>query len=295
MQPDVTIVGCGVAGLHAAYPLVKSGARVLMLDAGETPKKKFGLRYPLLGGRAGYARVHKEDGKVMVESFVAGGLSEIWGGVCERFNEQELHAAGLPKLDAHYDEVSKRIGLTGSFSDYHGNTSLKELQTYPNFEYRREFVKEIPKISKFVVLACGAIGTAKLLGRKAAFYKGNTVYGCLSLKNLPLKGLHPVAAFSVGESYVLLYHPLPLIIIADVRGPSTNLLQFGLLPLVKKRFPDGSASHYAGGVKVDQNGQFKEGVYVADSSGWKALPAKPIAITIMANANRIGTHIASLL
>ncbi|MSU74475.1 hypothetical protein EXS57_01715 [Candidatus Kaiserbacteria bacterium] len=296
MQRDVTIIGCGVAGLHAAYPLVQAGVRVRMLDAGETPTKKFGWRYPLLGRRAGFARLRKEGERVIVESFVAGGLSEIWGGVCEQLNEEELRAAGLPVLDEHYRIVSERIGLQkGTLSEYRGHTTLEELKTYPNFEYKRELVKEIPHDSRFTVLACGAIGTARLLGKQTAFYKSNTLFICISTRRRPLGGLRPISAFSVGASYVLLYSILPYIVVADVRGPRVNLRQLGLWPLMSKRLPEGITSHYAGGVDVDSNGKFREGIYVADAAGWRALPAKPIAITIMANANRIGSYIAQLL
>ena len=296
MPADVTIVGCGVAGLSAAYPLVKAGARVVMLDAGETPVKKFGWHYPLLGSRAGFAHIHKDGkGRVLVESFVPGGLSEVWGGVCERFNDADLRAAGLPRLDEHYDTIARRIGLTGKFSTYRGHTTLEELKTHPNFEYRKEFVTDIPRASRFTILACGAIGTAKLLKKQTRFYKGNTLYVCVSARRRPLRDLKPAEAFSVGESYVLLYSVLPYIVVVDVRGPRVDLRAQGLYPLARKRLPDGSTAHYAGGIKVDPDGKYADGVYVADASGWTALPAKPITLTIMANANRVGEHVARLL
>lgn len=295
MQPDVIIVGCGVAGLHAAYVLVDAGMQVRMLDAGETPKKKFGLRYPLLGRRASFASLRSEGEKVIIESFVAGGLSEIWGGVCERFTDEELEATGLPALGKEYDIVSKRIRLKEKeLSTYHGHTTLKELRTRPNFEYRRERVHELPT-APYVIIACGAVNTAELLQKKAVFYKGNTFTFCFSKRKIPLKGLRPAEWFSVGSSYVILYSILPGFVIADVRGPVVDLLSLGLYPFFSKTFREGSTSHYAGGVKVDKNGKYSEGVYVADSAGWLALPAKPIALTIMANANRIGAHIAELL
>ena len=34
---DVIVVGSGPAGVSAAFPLVESGLRVLMVDGGETP------------------------------------------------------------------------------------------------------------------------------------------------------------------------------------------------------------------------------------------------------------------
>ncbi len=55
----------------------------------------------------------------------------------------------------------------------------------------------------------------------------------------------------------------------------------------------GASVHYAGGVEVLQNGALAEHarIYIADSAGWKALPAKPSALTLMANANRVGEEV----
>ncbi|MBI2021926.1 FAD-binding protein [Candidatus Daviesbacteria bacterium] len=84
----------------------------------------------------------------------------------------------------------------------------------------------------------------------------------------------------------------------------------GLIALKTLYPPSGDASHYAGGVPIvssnektnyplytNSNGQLNlsERVYVADGALWKALPAKPPGLTLMANANRIGTNIANLL
>jgi NAD(P)-binding Rossmann-like domain len=295
MRPDVTIIGAGMAGLHAACPLVEAGVNVLMLDAGEEPRNKFGFGYPLLGYRARYARLRTEHGKRIIESFVAGGLSEIWGGVCERFDAEELQAAGLPNLDEDYDIVSKRIGLSGTFVHYKGHTTLGELKQYPNFKYRKNFVTEIPLDAGIVIVACGAVNTAKLLGSRATFYKGNQLYFCLSSQRLPFGGLHPVSAFPLGASYVLLYSLFPFTSIVDLRGPQVDLRSQGMWPFFHLTFPDGNASHYGGGVKVDKHGKYREGVYVADAAGWQSLPAKPIALTIMANANRIGRYIRDTL
>lgn len=60
--------------------------------------------------------------------------------------------------------------------------------------------------------------------------------------------------------------------------------------------------HYAGGVpfttipgklSTDRNGRLHQAnrIYIADSSTWKALPAKPPALTIMANASRVGKNV----
>lgn len=81
------------------------------------------------------------------------------------------------------------------------------------------------------------------------------------------------------------------------------LLSLGVIPLKVVATPLGSSAHYAGGVPNTKNESFPlrvndlgelaqiDNVYIADASTWKALPAKPPALTIMANANRIGKEV----
>lgn len=79
-----------------------------------------------------------------------------------------------------------------------------------------------------------------------------------------------------------------------------QLRVLGLFSL--KKVNDYTTAHYAGGVpfqqkegklSVDVKGKLHQAkrVYVADSSTWRALPAKPIALTIMANASRVGKNV----
>ena len=82
------------------------------------------------------------------------------------------------------------------------------------------------------------------------------------------------------------------------------LFQLGLVPLTTISNQPGSASHYAGGVPIstsqthdrictDTFGRLQNSkhIFIADSATWNALPAKPPALSIMANAHRIGCHI----
>jgi choline dehydrogenase-like flavoprotein len=86
------------------------------------------------------------------------------------------------------------------------------------------------------------------------------------------------------------------------------LRALGLVPLSMVRNQFGATSHYAGGVPyadaagtdpmtTNRLGQVRgmERVFIVDSASWRALPAKPSALTIMANAIRIGTHIRKQL
>lgn len=81
---------------------------------------------------------------------------------------------------------------------------------------------------------------------------------------------------------------------------SYQLRSLGLFPL--KAIYDRITSHYAGGVpfqkkpgklSVDENGKLHQAnrIYVADSSTWRFLPSKPLTLTIMANASRVGKNV----
>lgn len=79
-----------------------------------------------------------------------------------------------------------------------------------------------------------------------------------------------------------------------------KIQSFGLLPM--KTITSNVTSHYAGGVSfqskqgklsTDSKGRLHQAkrIYIADSSTWKVLPAKPPTLTIMANAARVGKNV----
>lgn len=152
-----------MAGVHAAYPLVHSGKRVLMLDGGvraaALPHPGKGKDFeevritddeqhrlflgdeleaivPVVGGShassmTSGARAYvseqtsqrlplRGEGVDIVQTLAQGGLSEAWGGVCAVFTENELESAGLPVADMsrHYQEVMRRIGISGDEAGY---------------------------------------------------------------------------------------------------------------------------------------------------------------------------------
>jgi hypothetical protein len=107
------------------------------------------------------------------------------------------------------------------------------------------------------------------------------------------------------------------LLINNIKKPENNtnvvrkivkfLFSLGLIPLKVVRTPDGSTAHYASGIpfikqgeryalNADDNGKLLENdsIYIADASTWRALPARPPALTIMMNAYRIGKGIANL-
>jgi len=84
----------------------------------------------------------------------------------------------------------------------------------------------------------------------------------------------------------------------ELWGIKMLLLKLGLLPLKTVSNPFGSTAHYAGGAPIDNKTSplstnsdcclnQDNNIYIADSATWRALPAKPPALTIMANANRV--------
>lgn len=88
-----------------------------------------------------------------------------------------------------------------------------------------------------------------------------------------------------------------------LREIKKQLFRLGLIPLKVVETPFGSTAHYAGGVPNTTNSSAPlrttprgkviqlPNVYVADAATWTALSAKPPALTIMANARRIGFEV----
>lgn len=86
----------------------------------------------------------------------------------------------------------------------------------------------------------------------------------------------------------------------ELKKIKQQLKALGLIPL--KTVGDYITSHYSGGIpyqgkrgkiSADKNGKLYQAkrIFIADSSTWRALPAKPPTLTIMANAARIGKKV----
>jgi len=161
MAYDVAIVGTGPAGVSAAWPLVRSGLKVLLLDAsaGELPGPPVGeyfelrrrdrnqaswltgtdfetwldrgasspkLRVPTLRPVFdGFVEANRieTDNFTAVGSLAAGGLSNAWGCGVARYDATELQTFPLSpaELDESFASVSQRIGLSG-----HSNDALRD-------------------------------------------------------------------------------------------------------------------------------------------------------------------------
>lgn len=154
---DVIIVGSGPAGVSAAFPLVESGLRVLMVDGGQKatippPKEPFlssrekdfdqwrwmvGESFHALQIRESVSpklRVptHEyvfnkflETNKIVSQNFMTvgslatGGLSNAWGCGVARLSETELSEfpCNASDLNYSYETVARRIGISGRSDD----------------------------------------------------------------------------------------------------------------------------------------------------------------------------------
>jgi choline dehydrogenase-like flavoprotein len=146
---DVIVIGSGPAGVSAAWPLVKAGVRVLMLDAsgndplptppmpdtmdhwrgssdrwrhelgergaiedaGRSPKFTTPLARATLTGFAEAARLTTRD-YVAVGSLAAGGLSRIWGALALAPADLGPWGAEAAAMAAAFTRVEARIGVT---------------------------------------------------------------------------------------------------------------------------------------------------------------------------------------
>jgi choline dehydrogenase-like flavoprotein len=145
IDADIIVVGSGPAGVSAAWPLVRAGLKVMMIDASQgqdvkptgdwsdsfgrdlgaladsdTISPKFGtsLAQSVLAGFA--ARNHLATKNFFAAGSLAqGGLSKIWGALVETFDAEEL--AGFPfeaaALAPSYAAIKARIGVTRESKD----------------------------------------------------------------------------------------------------------------------------------------------------------------------------------
>lgn len=187
-QFDAVVVGSGPAGAHAAYPLVKAGLNVAMIDGGledlkkETKQiiidtigtngKKTSHAFDLIKEKNAifektYDLLKIKSNIEIVQSLAKGGLSETWHGICDFFSDSELEAIGLPhnEIKREYDGISKLIKLQFSSPlDLHSKVllakatrnTIKENTIYQVpmvFSYRTSsFIEELKRCKNFVYI-----------------------------------------------------------------------------------------------------------------------------------------------
>jgi len=197
-QFDVVIVGSGPAGVHAAFPLVKRGLKVAIVDAGLDSTKQDGRLRDLSSARitpqsraygllqessfvfnTTYELLKIHSQTEIIQSLAKGGLSELWHGICDFFTPAELIRIGLPadKILSEYGEVAQRIKLaTGLRLDSHGrklwalsrkNPSIKRfLYKAPRaFPYRtRSVIKYFKRFGNFIYIPNHLVSTVREKG-----------------------------------------------------------------------------------------------------------------------------------
>ena len=208
---DCIIVGSGICGVHAAYPLVERGLRVAMLDVGiigETEKRDertfedirrtepeqykiflgndfsgidlggdharamvSGRRSHVASGGDIYAPIEQGTTQVL-QSFARGGLSEAWSGACEFFESEELQAAGLPDLKTHYQTIIDRIGVSGKREGYRLQPAPNIDETFSSLFARYKAREERVRLAGFSLeQPMYAMLTQDLDGRSAQTYR----------------------------------------------------------------------------------------------------------------------------
>ena len=148
---DVVIVGSGPSGVHAAYPLIRAGLQVAMIDGGLNSKIALKKTDQLLKIKSNIE---------IAQSLAKGGLSEIWPGICDYFNKEELTRIGLPinEILKEYPVVSDLIKLKIKPNlDIHGKSILGSHQNVYRlptaFPYRTSLiVDDFKKFKNFTYI-----------------------------------------------------------------------------------------------------------------------------------------------
>ncbi len=156
IEAEFIIVGSGPAGVNAAWPLVRAGRSVVMIDAAETalPAPPRGDVHTLRLDRNRWRRVLGADFETLrapddwtpalttpralavlntaangesprlenytvARSRIAGGLSTLWGANCSAFDAADLTGFPLSANDLaeSYRAVAERIGISGAQDD----------------------------------------------------------------------------------------------------------------------------------------------------------------------------------
>lgn len=129
---DVVIVGSGPAGIHSAYPLIKSGVKTAIIDAGLNnnmrDEKLIGSLQTTFNQKSNafdlikkashvfnktYSLLRIKSNIEIIQSLAKGGLSEHWHGICDFFSSEELNQVGIPpnEIEKEYAEIAKLINL----------------------------------------------------------------------------------------------------------------------------------------------------------------------------------------
>ena len=168
---DVLIIGSGPAGVSAAWPLVQSQKKILMLDVGFTEfnnvKESYTNQDSSPKARAPeFSYVFRDFKKfynlntnkfTVNGSLAKGGLSNAWSTLVSSFTEEEFEKFPFDRKDIleSYKAVGKRIGISGEkngdLSDWLGieyltqsNLSLHPLieKILKNYQNKKNYISD---------------------------------------------------------------------------------------------------------------------------------------------------------
>lgn len=254
---DVVLVGSGPAGVSAAFPLLEAGLRVLMVDGGKTPpvpapngqfldlRQRQRDQFDWMVGSdfhalrhdgaispkfrtptqayvfEDYARANRIEAKsfIAVGSLARGGLSNAWGCGVAKLSGDELSDFPFPHqaLDASYEAVALRIGVSGAVQDDLSSelgldqyaqppVALDPLQSRLLAQY--EMHRKASVAAGFRMgRARSAVLTQAKDGRQACDLSGSCMWGC-SRRSLysateDLRVLQRYASFSYHPGFVV--------------------------------------------------------------------------------------------
>lgn len=153
-QLDVIIVGSGPAGVSAAYPLIKAGLKVAIIDGGLEERKKdeklddfsdinlteTSNAYELFRNNSfifnkTYRLLRIKSKIEIIQTLSKGGFSKFWHGISDFFTSSELEATGLPALEiqSEYKEMAAQIKIESELPlDIHSKLILRAAKSKAN-------------------------------------------------------------------------------------------------------------------------------------------------------------------
>lgn len=149
---------------------------------GMPPSKDYVFQHP-----SGFG--HASSGFAPLFSFARGGLAEAWTGGCYPLTEEEISDFPFPyrELAPHYDEVARRIGVTGErddlarFMPVHDHL-LPPLRLDPHSEaLMQSYARVRDRLNRtgaFVGRTRVATLSQPLGSRQACDYRGRCLWGC---------------------------------------------------------------------------------------------------------------------
>lgn len=153
-QFDVIIVGSGPAGVSAAYPLIKAGLKVAIIDGGLEDKRgdeklddfsdinltETSNAYELFRNNSfifnkTYQLLRIKSKIEIIQTLSKGGFSKFWHGISDFFTSSELKTSGLPALEIQneYKKMTTQIQLDSELPlDIHSKLILQSAGSKAN-------------------------------------------------------------------------------------------------------------------------------------------------------------------